>query len=401
MVIKKLLMISAGTILSASLVLTTVYAASLVYVKHTSIPKFIFDNVGNTVTDPANAFFNHYIGNPVINGNNLYCPSIVLNGGTWNVYTGGWRDSGQTNDKIYINTTTDSGFVKFKENSPVLQVSGGSQYVHACDPSVVKQNSSLWVMAFTGNGGGYDWIVVTSGTDGAAWAPNTFSNRNYEVRFTNKTTGISCCARPSLNWDAANNRWAMYFDATVDGTPGQYLAYSTETVPRNYSLVGRVGDMYDADIHKSGSKWIAMYRHLSEPLPWNIHWADSTDGINFTEKGVLLQPDALNSYCSEAVDNPGMAFNANGNLIAVLFGGCSTSSLTNHKVGVAYPQCFVNCFSGSVQHNYIEAGSPTQIFAETFQYNTISHVKIYDKPNSLIIDQDINATKGDEYNLIR
>lgn len=379
----------------------TVYAASLVYVQHTSIQKFIFDGVGNTVTDPANAFFNQYINNPVINGVNLYGPSIVLNGGTWNVYTGGWRDSGQSNDKIYINTTTNPAFTNFNETSPVLQVDGGTQYVHACDPSVVKRSSSSWVMAFTGYGGGYDWIVVTSGTDGASWSPNTFSNRNYEVRFSNKTTGISCCARPSLNWDASNSRWAMYFDATVDGTPGQYFAYSTETVPRNFTYVGRVGDMYDADIHKSGSKWIAMYRHLNESFPWCIHWADSTDGINFTEKGTLLQPDVLNPYCSEAVDNPGMAFDSNGNLIAILFGGSSTTSLNNHKVGVAYPQCFVNCFSGSVQHNYIEAASPTQIFAETFQYNTISHVKIYDKPNNIIIDQDLNAIKGDEYNLFK
>lgn len=377
-----------------------VYSATITYVKHTSFPYFIFDNVGNTIKDPKDAYWNQYYLNPVINGSNLYGPSIVKNGGCWNVYTGGWRDSGQGNDKIYMNTTNDPSFRSFNETSPVLMVQGGSQYWHACDPSVVKKSSTSWVMAFTGYGGGYDWIVITSSTNGANWSPSTFSNRNYEVRFTNKPTGVTNCARPSLNWIPENNRWEMFFDATVDGVSGQYVAYSTETVPRNFTLGPKVGNFVDADVHKVGDKYIAMYRKDNN-FPWKIMWGDSVDGTYFTERGVLLEPDPLKSYCSQGVTNPGMAFDDSGNLIAVLFGGTSTTQVNNHKIGVAYPQCKVIPSSGGVQHIYGQGFSRGQICVDTFQYTTISNIKIYDKPNNLIIDQNVSSTKGDEWALLR
>ncbi len=381
------------------LLANSVYAASLVYVKRTSFNYFIFDNVGNTVKDPKDAYWNHYYLNPVINGSNLYAPSIVKNGGTWNVYTGGWRDPGQVNDKIYLNTTTDPSFRTFKEAMPVLQVDGGSMYIHACDPSVVKRSSNLWVMAFTGYRD-YDWIVITSSTDGASWSANTFSNRNYEVRFINKPTGVTQCARPSLNWVPENNRWEMFFDATVDGVSGQYVAYSTETIPRNFILGPKVGNFVDADIHKVGDKYIALYRKDGS-FPWKIMWGDSVDGTSFTERGVFLEPDPLKAYCSQGVTNPGMAFDDEGNIIAVLFGGTSTTNVNNHKVGVAYPQCKVIPMSGDVYHIYGQGFSRDQICVDTFQYNTISKVLVYEKPGYLIVDQNVSSTKGDEWALIR
>ena len=391
------------SVLTLVLVITTavisVYAASLTYVKKTQFNYFIFDNVGKPTKDPGEAFWNHYYLNPVIDASNLYGPSIVKNGGVWNVYTGGWRDPGQGNDKIYLNTTSDPSFRSFNEPKPVLQVDGGTRYWHACDPSVVKRSSSLWVMAFTGYSS-YDWIVITSGSDGAHWSPNTFTNRNYEVRFTNKPTGVSNCARPSLNWVPENNRWEMYFDATVDGVSGQYVAYSTETVPRNFTLGPKVGNFVDADVKKVGDKYIAMYRKDNN-FPWKIMWGDSTNGVNFTERGVLLEPDPLKSYCSQGVTNPGMAFDDNGTIIAVLFGGTSTTQVNNHKLGVAYPQCKVVPSSGGVAHIYGQGFSRGQICVDTFQYNTVTNIKVYDKPNYLIVDQNVNSTKGDEWALIR
>ncbi|HEY0827090.1 MAG TPA: hypothetical protein VGE40_03270 [Bacilli bacterium] len=387
-------LVTIGGLVSLMLFAAVVSAAfSLTFVKQTSIPKFIFDNVGNTATSPAYTTFAHFNGNPVIHGKNLYAPSIVNNSGTWNVYSGGYRDSGDGQDRIYVNTTTNKELSTFKEASPVLIIDHG-YYIHVNDPSVVRRTPTFWVMALTVFRD-YDRIAVTTSSDGVAFSPNTFTDRTHEINFTNSTS-VTQAARPSLNW--YNNKWHMYFDATVGGVNGQYLATSSESIPKNFSIVGRVGDMYDADIHLVGNKWIAMYRHEVEPRPWRIHWADSTDGTTFTERGLLLEPDVQKTYDSDSVDNPGMVID-NGVLSAVMFGGSSDGALTNHKIGIAYPQAKVIVKSGSVAHVHRQALSATQQILETYSYNSIDRVEIAYNPGIIVINQAVSATKGAEFSL--
>lgn len=374
---------------------TTASAAyTLGYIKQTSIPKFVFDNVGATTTDPASTNFLQYQNNPVISGRNLYAPSIVLNGGTWNVYSGGYSTPTDGNDRIYVNTSTNNELTTFNEPSPVLVINNGF-YVHVNDASVVRKTPTLWVMALT-TFRDYDRISITTSADGVAFSPNTFNDRSHEIHFTN-TTSVTQAARPSLNYIA--DVWYMYFDATVGGVNGQYLATSTENIPVNFTLVGRVGDMYDADIHYVGGKWVAMYRHEVEPRPWRIYLADSTDGITFTERGVILEPDPQNLYNSDSVDNPGMVIDSGGILKAVMFGGSSDGTLTNHKIGIAYPQAKVFARSGAVLHTQSQAFSSTQQVVETYSYNTIDNVQIDIKPWTTIINQSVSATKGAEFSL--
>src|SRR5690348_2782828 len=98
MMLKRRILLVIAALFMLTIFASNVNAAySLNYVQQTAIPKFIFDNVGTTITDPSNSSFIHYQNNPVITGKNLYAPSIVLNGTTWNVYTGGWRDPADGN----------------------------------------------------------------------------------------------------------------------------------------------------------------------------------------------------------------------------------------------------------------------------------------------------------------
>lgn len=338
------------------------------------LDRLLFRNVGVAAQSPAQAVWVPYLNNPIISGKNLYAPSLVEMGEGWYLYSGGWRDAKDENDRIYLNGTNDptlrGGF------TPTNAVIDHGFYVHACDPSVVRVGDKTWVMALTVYKD-RDWIAISVSDNGVKWSPNTFVDRSHEVRFLKGN--VTEAARPALLFDAAKNRWEMYFDAKVDGKRGYYLAYCDDQMPRDFVIQGPVTDgaWADGEVKKIGGRYVAAYRRPeTQDFPWVIRWAESKDGRSFTERGVLLEPDPLNGYDDMGVTNPGFAVDGKGVLRALVFGGTSTKTVNNHKLGVAYPQIASEAFSGTVMHGHRQALDPTNQVVATYQHKTVDRVRL-------------------------
>jgi hypothetical protein len=87
------------------------------------------------------------VENPVIQGHNLYAPDLVRNGGVWNLYYGGWKNSSDGNDRIYF-AVSDDWVPEGAWSGQWVVINNGS-YMHVNDPSVQKRGATSWVMAYT------------------------------------------------------------------------------------------------------------------------------------------------------------------------------------------------------------------------------------------------------------
>lgn len=314
-------------------------ASSLNYLGQGTNGRFNFYNMDAPGNNPGQAWWIHYYQNPVLPGKNLYAPSAVQNNRTWVVYCGGWRDPTDVNDRIYVTTTQDA---ELRQGFGPLSLAVDIGYYDAVnDPSVVRRASDLFVMAMTVAKNGNDWIGIATSNDGLSWTPNRVTAGSCEVNFTGGN--VTKAGRPSLLYNSSQGRWELYFDGIVDGKYSQFLAYSTErTAPKNFVVQGSVSPepWFDADIRKVGSVYYALYRRndQSQPWPWKEWWGTSPDGKSFTEVGVLLAPDPVNAYDAMGVTNGCWVVDNGGTLRGVMFGGTTTTSVNDHKIGIAYPQ---------------------------------------------------------------
>lgn len=355
---------------------------------------FFARNVGRRISDPREAFFVPFKGNPVITGQNLYAPSPVKANGKWNVYFGGWL--GQTTyDAIYMATTTDDTLTSGL--SPTREVIGHGVYQHVNDPSVVKRDDG-WFMAMTTKPmDTVDQCSIVVSSDGVNWPQ--LSDRSHEVSFTGAS--VASCARPTLNWNAnygnGAGRWEMYFDGSVNGGPhGQHLAVSTEAVPKNFTYVAPVGPFVDADIRLVNGQYIAAYRRIGGPNDWRINYATSKDGVHFAEHGELLAPDPLAAYDDCGVTNPGWAVNEQGHITALMYGGTDSCSYNTHKLGVALPQSAVTLHTGGTGHGHRQAVSATEQRIDTHEMPTVDRIQVTDRPGTAPrIDQPVSGSRGD------
>ncbi|MFD8396678.1 discoidin domain-containing protein [Streptomyces sp. NPDC059680] len=384
------------------LVTPAMATGNLTYLGKTS-DVFTIHGVGRLVSDPRDAFFVPYHGNPVISGPNLYAPNPVKTDGIWNVYFGGWLAQDQHNDDIYLATTRDdtltSGF------SSVRTVIGHGVYQHVNDPSTVKHGDH-WVMAMTtAAAAGDDQCSVLASADGVNWPQ--FTDHSHEAAFTG--ANVTHCGRPSLIWNAGyahgSGRWEMYFDGTVNGGPQQqHLAVSTEAVPTHFTYVAPVGLFVDADIRLLGGQYIAAYRRLDGPAHWRINYAISLDSTHFADHGELLAPDPLaaNGYDHCGVTNPGWAIDGRGLITALMYGGTSSCGYNTHKIGVALPQTAATLFTGDVVHMHRQAVNAAVQRIDTNRYTTVDRIMVADKPGAAPrIDQAVASTRGDAWSITR
>jgi F5/8 type C domain len=285
-------------------------------------------------SDPGKTTFVHYASNPIISGTNLYAPALVKSGSTWYLYYGGQlTPSNPPHDEVYLSTTTDNT-LQTGWSSPSLIIANGAYY-HVNDPSVVLKGST-WYMALTTTDSS-DWCSILTSSDGTNW-PSQGTVGTYYVSFTGAT--VTSCARPSLIWDAANSRWELYFDGSVNGTIGQHVAYSSDSTLSSLTFAYQqsVGYYCDADIKLFNGSYIAAWRGCGDSTPWTLQYATSTDGLSFTTHGEILAPDPTNSYdIGGGVTNAGWAIDGSS-VRALLFGGTDNSCVCTHKVGIAFPE---------------------------------------------------------------
>jgi hypothetical protein len=361
---------------------------------------FAVNNVGRPVVDPRNAHFIQHAANPVISGANLYGANPVKADGKWNVYFGGWLTQ-TTYDEIYMATTPDDTLAGgYSDTKTII---GHGVYAHVNDPSAVKREFG-WVMAMTTatSVAADDHCSILSSSDGVNWPQLT--DRSHEANFIGAS--VPKCARPSLIWNASYSngagRWEMYFDASVNGgAHGQHLAVSSETVPKNFTYVARVGDFVDADIRLLNGQYIAAYRPtwVGDPV-WRIHSATSTDGVHFTDHGSMLGTSDLQPFDDCGVTNPGWAINEKGLITSLMYGGTASCSYNAHKLGVAVPQSAAILHSGSAGHTHRLALAAGVQRIDTHEYTSVDRIQIIDQPGAAPrIDQQIAGNRGDTWSI--
>jgi hypothetical protein len=379
---------------------TVASASSLIYGGRNTSESFIFHNVRQSVSNPAESYFVNYRGNPIIGGHNLYAPALVKVRGVWFNYVGGFLTPSDYNDSIYLARTNDDKLLTGW--SPLVRVVDHGVYEHANDPSVVRKDSA-WYMALTAKPVNLpDQCAIIASADGVAW--DALMDRSHEIAVVGGV--VQSCARPSLLWNQPAGRWELFFDGYVipeGSTVGyyqQHLAYSTERVPRTFVYQQPVGDMVDADIKYLGGQYIAAFRPSFPPNPWTIDYAASPDGRLWTYLGTLLADDPLSGGDEAGVTNPGWAI-AGDKIHALLFGRAATVSYADHKIGIALPQAAIMLRSGEVGHVLRQALDANSQRVETFNYTAVDWVEAYAHPGgALLLSQPITATLGDTFYLL-
>jgi hypothetical protein len=278
--------------------------------------------------------FSNNANNPVIAGDNLYATSPVKVGSTWYNFVGGWQNAGETNDSVYLTTTTNDSLLTGWTS--LVKVVDHGNYIHANDPSVVIKNGTWYMALTTARFDGIDTISLITSADGATWPSfaNSETYQNNEISVSGAT--VSTMARPSLLWNAASNRWELYFDGKVNGSTvfEQHLAYSSDAIPKNFTYQCKIGDMVDADIKFVNGQYIAAYRSYYETWPTSIRKAVSADGRAFNPLGIVVSPDPLLDYDDIGVSNGGWAIDGN-TIKGIFFGGTNVETFNNNKVGFA------------------------------------------------------------------
>lgn len=140
------------------------------------------NNVGAGTFDPDRPDklrnWNYDARNPIIapqSGTglrNIYAPSVVRNGGAWNVYFGGWDNTTGGNDEVSVTVTSDD----FATFGPHVRVVSHGAFTHVNNESVLRLAPGVWKMAYTTYAaGGYNRPGYASSTDGVRWTPDAGS----------------------------------------------------------------------------------------------------------------------------------------------------------------------------------------------------------------------------------
>ncbi len=408
----------AGRILSlflfiSLLIPSLVFAAQLSYLGKNNSQTFEVRDVKRVISNPTQSSFIYYRNNPVITGHNIYAPSVLKSGSTWYSFQGGFKTSSDLNDDIFLTTTTDDSL---QTGWTALQkiVDNGS-FNHVNDPSVVIKDGT-WYMAFTTAtytpGFAGETCALLTSTNGTTW-PAITSAVQINVSFPSTPTKATC-ARPSLIRNAAQNRWEMYFDGSIQGISGvdsnlmEHVAYATGAIPQNFVYqqaltgVNVASSSYavDADVKLVNGTYIIAYRNNTLALPAKLLYATSLDGRAFTVHGDLLTQDPFVAYDDGGITEGGWVIDG-ATIKAFMAGGTSDSGLNTHKLGLAFPQTAMSLWSGSVGHIFRRAINPSIQQVETFTYNNVDRVKAVDVPGGpLVIDQTANLVKGDVISLV-
>jgi hypothetical protein len=272
--------------------------------------------------------------NPIITGTNLYAPATIDNGGEWFIYCGGWRDPiNPVVDRTYFISTFDRalsrGFTPLRQTLP-----DNGLFRAQNDPSIVRRDSHDWYMLLTATPAGagtMDQIGWSRSSDGYTWQP---------AQPITWDTPVGSGGRPSVLWDSADGIFRMWFDGNVAGQNTVHHAISQDCV--NWTVYEAAPPFpvpaYDVDVKLVGGTYFAVYR-TAQPAgePWAIRAADSPDGLTFTDRGTLLQPQPGMPWAATGLNNGCLTVDRFGKLQAILFGGCSAATLDNNSIGIALP----------------------------------------------------------------
>jgi len=342
--------------------------------------------------------------NPIIRGDNLYAPDLVRVEDHWYCYHGGWLNSGQGNDRIYLGISASLDVAGPWNPASQLVIHNGD-YLHVNDPSVAI-HSGTWYMVYTAYkstaSGPRDWINYSTSTDGIEWSPSA-GNSSTEVVVTDPNNiapgPLSDMARPSLVRTPTG--WSMWFDGRAnDGPPISYLAKSNGEVPSHFTLVHfyRAVDsfpgFYEPDvIRRPDGTWLAVVQvHFQK-----LYVGTSIDGVNFTLTLDVSAGDPL--FGRKRVSNPGLVYDQVENqLLGLGFGMTDNTSLVDHDIGFSAAQYKVDVRSpDGVWHIQSQAAGQDRQSVLTPGYTSFDRVRITDPvTGTVVLEQPFTtAAPGD------
>lgn len=410
-----------------------------------------FNVEGDALADPDH-YHNVYptIHNPILSGKNIYAPDILTANNRIYCYYGGWLNSSDENDRIYLSYSDDLEPVGPWPYRQVIIDNG--EYKHVNDPSVVEINASLFYMVYTvgffedENNDGVDdedeyreRIDWAYSTNRLYWTPSSAGASGYRVNLTdpnnvaeNAVTGadITNYGRPSLLKQSGN--WVMYFDAKLDkGDPKAHWTFRAvdsdgDDDPDDFVVTHYLGKhqnggwpyLLEADVYKhSNGKYYAVYRSNN----WEIWQAESDDGISWENEVVRIKTNSPHwpyyhpSYpntTSGGFSNPSWFFSFNnGNdppgMIGIAYGITDTELVNDHDIGFAYNQYIVQVRSpvddgDDVWHVYGNSEKHPIFHLYTNGYASFDQVRVINPVNGhVLFTQNFSSAKvGDIWTLV-
>lgn len=203
-----------------------------------SASRALVQNVGSQAFDPSKiGNWNPDARNPILVPNagtglrNIYAPSVVKNGGAWNIYFGGWDNSRTGNDELSLTVSADN-FASFGSHVKVLT---HGVFTHVNNESVLKLGPSHWQMAYTTYAaGGLNRPGYATSSDGLNWTPGSGS-----AAYLQTMSGYPAWKTADVNGGNVpyydGSQYHMYW---VDMNDGLAMNYATSPDNLHYTYVG-------------------------------------------------------------------------------------------------------------------------------------------------------------------
>lgn len=366
-------------------------------------------NVGSGSFDPNKLTnWNYDIRNPIITavpgGNsNIYAPSIVANGGAWNIYFGGWDGTTDDHDRISITVTNDN-FLTFGTHYVMID---NGVFNHVNNETAIKKPDNTWLMYYTAASYSppLNKPCYATSPDGVSWTPNVGST-SYLINMSGYNNWNNADVNGSNVIYLENGVYNLYFDdfnyATTGHADAVHHATSTDMV--NFTYTGDVlNEGWIAQDVKmftyNGSNYYLMcLQNNTSSLRYSI----GTNPTSFSASQLLLTN--LNS-ADQYITSAGWVAN-NNRLYGVLYGAGPSSTLTQNAIHAKWLQKKVIFISndGKVRWGDIErAYGPDRI--KLFMNTNIEtgHFYIYDTDGTTLLytSPPVTMRSGDVWQYVQ
>lgn len=255
---------------------------------------------------------------------NIYAPSLIKNGTSWNIYFGGWDGTTDGHDRISQTVTTDN-FMTFGTHT--VKINNGA-FDHVNNECVVKIADNDWRMAYTTlnyvtpkrNKPGY-----ATSSDGINWTPNTGSSS-----YLMTMSGYPNWANADINGSNViyyeNGTFHLYFDDFQNW--GVHYATSTDNINYTYQSKTLTDNVICNDLKRlwyNGSNYYLWAYHHNTNQLWYSR------GTNPSSPGTVTPLFTSTGSADYYITSAGWVVNGN-RLLGVLYGAGPVISLDQNSI---------------------------------------------------------------------
>jgi len=273
-------------------------------------------------------------------GNNLYSPSVMIDGSTFRMWYGAMAADGH--DRLgYAFSSDGVNWTKYTGN-PILNIGSEGSWDdnHVNDPDVIKVGGTFYLY-FTGQDGTYDQIGLATSTN-----PEGPFVKHPDNPILPRVPGTweDMTARPSVMKEGST--WKMWYDGRdPDGSVKIGYATSSDGInwtryPGNPILSPPTGDDFsDVMVVKWGGKYVMALVHWTGTQGIDrvakIDIFTSDDGISWTAySGNPVLEKTVGEWDDEGVLTPYLI--EVDNILWMYFGGATHPEWAQNRMGLAF-----------------------------------------------------------------